>query len=452
MGIITIRNRITPGIMTIRNDFTTGIMTIRHGLATGIITAALLMSACGTTQDTGIISYDPPGATTETKPIELQERLVYQIDDAGIYVDNRFDGARINDFYKTGPGHYRALITPEIAPINWSSWYSFRIWADEPQLARIQFWYEDGFHRYYPKLSHDRQTWTPADSVHFTHDSDIGSAWLSLMVGPDTLYVSAQEILDTNTIYGWADGLARDKAFITNDVIGETHQGRPIMKMDIDETTVDDPGVIIVIGRQHPPEVPGSIGKKTFIETIVDDSDLSRRFREQFRLVVIPVMNPDGVDNGHWRTNFGGVDLNRDWQTFNQPENRAVRDELLKIKEAGHKVYYGLDFHSTAYDVFYTINKDIPYFSHGLTDRWLEGIARILPDYEIREEPFGVASPIAKNWIFHTFGAGAVTYEIGDETPRELIRDVAQAAATSLMQEVLKDKTSFKSLERSERP
>ena len=419
-------------------------MTFRHGLTAVIITAALFMSACRTTQDAGIISYDPPGATTETKPIDLQERLVYQIDDAGIFVDNMFDGARINDFCKTGPKHYRALITPENAPINRSAWYAFRIWADEPQLARIQLWYEDGAHRYYPKISRDRKTWTPVDSVHFNHDPAIGSAWVSLMVGPDTLYVSGQEILDTGMIHGWAGELANDKPFITTSQIGESHQGRPIMKMEIDGTGDgtgdDDPGVIIVIGRQHPPEVPGSIGMMAFVDRMADDSELSQRFREQFRVVVIPVMNPDGVDKGHWRHNFGGVDLNRDWITFNQPENRAVRDELLNIKDTGQQVYYGLDFHSTSYDVFYTINKDIPYFSHGLTDRWLEGIARILPDYEIVEEAFGVASPIAKNWIYHTFGAGATTYEIGDNTPRELIRDVAHAAATSLMEEVLRVK------------
>jgi hypothetical protein len=30
--------------------------------------------------------------------------------------------------------------------------------------------------------------------------------------------------------------------------------------------------------------------------------------------------NPDGVDKGHWRLNDGGVDLNRDWGPFTQPE------------------------------------------------------------------------------------------------------------------------------------
>ena len=36
---------------------------------------------------------------------------------------------------------------------------------------------------------------------------------------------------------------------------------------------------------------------------------------EKFRVLAFPLMNPDGVDLGHWRHNAGGIDLNRDWST-----------------------------------------------------------------------------------------------------------------------------------------
>ena len=41
-------------------------------------------------------------------------------------------------------------------------------------------------------------------------------------------------------------------------------------------------------------------------------------------VIVYPLMNPDGVDEGHWRHNTGGIDLNRDWAHYNQPETRQV--------------------------------------------------------------------------------------------------------------------------------
>ena len=120
-------------------------------------------------------------------------------------------------------------------------------------------------------------------------------------------------------------------------------------------------------------------------------------------MIVYPLINPDGVDGGHWRHNFGGVDLNRDWKAFNQPETRAVADDLIGYQERGVFMLYSLDFHSTIYDVYYTSNKDIPTNLPGLTDRWLAGINAILPDYEIREEPSGVVSPVSKNFMYHTF-------------------------------------------------
>ena len=38
--------------------------------------------------------------------------------------------------------------------------------------------------------------------------------------------------------------------------------------------------------------------------------------------------NPDGVDSGYWRHNSNGVDLNRDWIEFTQPETKAIKQFL----------------------------------------------------------------------------------------------------------------------------
>ena len=50
--------------------------------------------------------------------------------------------------------------------------------------------------------------------------------------------------------------------------------------------------------------------------------------KREIRAAVVPLANPDGVEQGHWRHNAQGVDLNRDWDRFQQPETRALRDEF----------------------------------------------------------------------------------------------------------------------------
>ena len=61
--------------------------------------------------------------------------------------------------------------------------------------------------------------------------------------------------------------------------------------------------------------------------------------------MVFPLMNPDGVDLGHWRHNAGGIDLNRDWALYRQPETRLVADFIVKeVKTQKSQLVLGLDF------------------------------------------------------------------------------------------------------------
>ena len=197
-------------------------------------------------------------------------------------------------------------------------------------------------------------------------------------------------------------------------------------------------GYVLVISRQHPPEVTGTLAVLPFLETIAGKSDLARAFRRRFAVVAVPLMNPDGVDNGHWRHNAAGVDLNRDWLPFNQPEGRLVSEAFLKLKDKA-PVFFAIDFHSTQEDVFYTLSRDLETDLPGFTDAWLDAIRVAFPDYYVNDEPFGLGSPVSKNWFYQSFDTPAVTYEVGDESDRALIRRLSTAAAEAMM-ELLLDK------------
>jgi len=153
---------------------------------------------------------------------------------------------------------------------------------------------------------------------------------------------------------------------------------------------------------------------------------------------VIPLVNPDGVDLGHWRHNTGGVDLNRDWIAFNQPETRVVRETFQEILDRpGHELWFGVDFHSTQHDVFYTLERSLETDPPGVTEKWIEFLSTNLPQYEVNDSPSGLDTPMSRNWFYETFGAPALIYEVGDETDRGLIREVAATAARGTMQILL---------------
>lgn len=405
-----------------------------------LLILAGLMSGCSASREFQGFSYDPPGSTiTTSKEINLQHRRTIGVREAGVWVTNEYGGARLSDFYRVSDTLFRAVIQPENRPINNSPWYAFKAWSDIEKQVWIELTYEGGEHRYYPDLSHDGRSWSPIDSSAYRPDTVAGTARLRLNLSPDTLWVSAQEVIGENIYRWWASNLS-EYPFVRRDTVGYSHQGRPIEKMAI--TQVNDGhkrGVVIITSRLHPPEITGQMACFAFLERLTVFSELAAQFRNRFEVIAFPFANPDGADNGHWRHNAGGVDLNRDWSSFNQPETRAIRDYLLKsVKpDSLRRVYYGIDFHSTDENIFYPINRNIKTFPDDFSFALIDSIKTAFPDSEFAVEPFDTSSPITKNWIFHSFGADALTYEVDDRIDRQKLVAIAQKSADAMMRMLL---------------
>jgi hypothetical protein len=371
---------------------------------------------------------------TRTKPIEMQDKRIFNIATAGVFADNRFDGARLNGFIKTGFETYQAKIEPENQPINPSPWYAFRLWAESRKNITLELKYTYSKHRYTPKISKDGKTWTELSEEKVRLNADSTMASVLLEIGVDTLWVAAQELHNTKRVRKWCvdQALNPGAAYMT---IGKSKLNRDMIGLDIG---IGDPGkkdIIAILSRQHPPEVTGYLAMQAFIETILEDTRLSNDFRRKYRVLVFPLMNPDGVDLGHWRHNAGGIDLNRDWAYYRQPEVKQVAEFLAKecIKNKSELIL-GLDFHSTYNDVYYTLDHTAIPELEGFKHYWLTGIENAIPDYDAHNSPGPANSPTSKNWFFRQFDAEGITFEIGDDTPRDFIEVKGRAAAIEMME------------------
>lgn len=379
----------------------------------------------------------PRLAISESRPIEDVHRRTIGFSEAGVWISNEFDGGRVSDAWQEGDSEFVVQLRPENFPINASAWYAFKVWAEAPQTIQVRLAYENGRHRYWPEARKAGEPWTAMDSAWVSVDRDAGEATLRLEVGPDTLWVAGQEMMTSGFFDAWTEGLAA-QPHITRTVVGRSGRGRPMRMVGFGNPEATRH--VMVIGRQHPPEATGTMALLAFVEELTGDSPLAREFRDNFRVHVIPLVNPDGVDLGHWRHNTGGVDLNRDWIAFNQPETRVVRDTYTPILEQpGHELWFGVDFHSTQYDVFYTLERTMETDPPGITDKWLDHIRSHLPHYEVNDSPSGLDTPMSRNWFYQSFGAPALIYEVGDQTDRGLIRDVATTAAQGTMEILLEE-------------
>ncbi len=377
----------------------------------------------------------PQPVDTRSRPIQYQEKRQY-ISSLGIVFDNQFDGARLNQWQEDDSTSFSIGIEPENTPINHSPWYSFRIISPIDTGIFVRLHYPEGFrHRYVPKLRYNRGRWVAIDSSQYHLNEDTTAAFLHLHLrAGDTLWVSAQELLTTNHIRAWLDSLKGHPWVQSVEEIGYSTLGRPLWFVNIGTPDDTHKDVIVVIARQHPPEVPGHMAMMAFVEALLDTTRRNANFFKHHQVWLYPLMNPDGVDLGHWRHNAGGIDLNRDWAYFRQPETRQVAQHVIhRAKKHKANIILGLDFHSTQYDVYYTfpdsVDRKLRYF-----DRyWIEGIAETLPPHPWVREAYDLNAPISKAWFLLQFHAESITFEIGDETPRDLVKMKGKAAAREMI-------------------
>ncbi|MEM7105807.1 MAG: M14 family metallopeptidase [Bacteroidota bacterium] len=375
----------------------------------------------------------PNPIDTSSKEIQMQEKGEFYFRESGVSIDNTFDGARMNGAKMLDSVTLLVSITPENAPINPSPFYSFRVSADKEKEITLILDYLDAKHRYYPKVSDDGETWQrlPESDVQVAENEKTAS--LKLKLSPEKLWVSGQELMNSTYTKNWCEELATDSR-VRFSSIGKSKLGRDLYLLDIYEGEKEKKETVVILGRQHPPEISGYIAMEAFVEEILGDSALSKAFVSKFRILVFPLMNPDGVDLGHWRHNAGGIDLNRDWSKFRQPETRQVADYMVaETTRSKNKVLLGLDFHSTHRDVYYTMDESMPSVINGFKDYWLDGIDDAFADYKPEDAPSGLTRPISKGWFYLQFGAESITYEIGDHTPRDFIRAKGSVSAKEMM-------------------
>ena len=374
----------------------------------------------------------PNPKDTSTKEITYQVKKTYTIDSL-IFADNEFDAARLNDFSKLNDSTYQVTILPENEPINNSPYYAFRVWSKESKNINLQLNYPTTTHRYWPKISEDGKNWKPIDSVNFELFNKDSIAQLKLTVNENKLWIAAQEIHTSTDAKNWATEIATHKD-VRNSVVGKSKQNRDLIALDIYGGDAKGKEVIVILSRQHPPELTGYFAMQFFIDELLKDTRLSNDFRKKYRVLVYPMVNPDGVDLGHWRHNTGGIDLNRDWAHYRQTEvNTIVNDIVETANEMDNEVILGLDFHSTQEDLYYSFTDDIHSVIYPFKDYWMAGIDSSIDGYTPDDQPYAIGDPISKAWFYNQFNAESITYEIGDETPRDFIKLKAEVAAREMM-------------------
>ena len=334
--------------------------------------------------------------------------------------------------------YIKIFINPELDDsINPSPWFAFRK-SEHSKSIKLALDYKNYHHRYHPKISIDKKSWNKIDDANISKKENGKIVVIDFLPSSQKNYVASQELI-TNFWYNkWYNEL-ENSGRVRREVIGFSVLKNPIPMFFV-EKNINNP-YILILGRQHPPEVTGAFAMRGFINQLLNKNSLSDSFLKNYNILFVPLMNPDGVMNGYWRYNENKKDLNRDWGIFIQPETDAVNKKLTELKNK--KLALFIDFHSTFKNLFYIsdIAEESP--MKNFLEDWLLGSRKSLSEANYKYEIINSLNKdngVSKNYIFNKYKIPSVTYEVSDNEDRDVIQQSSSILAINLMELLLKVK------------
>ena len=355
-----------------------------------------------------------------------------------VKIDFNFSGSGNLSCEVIKSDYIKIFINPELDDsINPSPWFAFRK-SEHSKSIKLALDYKNYHHRYHPKISIDKKSWNKIDEANISKIENGKVIVIDFSPSSQKNYVASQELI-TNFWYNkWYNEL-ENSGRVRREIIGFSVLKNPIPMFFV-EKNINNP-YILILGRQHPPEVTGAFAMRGFINQLLNKNSLSDSFLKNYNILFVPLMNPDGVMNGYWRYNENKKDLNRDWGIFIQPETDAVNKKLTELKNK--KLALFIDFHSTFKNLFYIsdIAEESP--MKNFLEDWLLGSRKSLSEANYKYEIINSLNKdngVSKNYIYNKYKIPSVTYEVSDNEDRDVIQQSSSILAINLMELLLKVK------------
>ncbi|MEQ1540036.1 MAG: M14-type cytosolic carboxypeptidase [Sphingorhabdus sp.] len=225
-----------------------------------------------------------------------------------------------------------------------AQWFHFRVAAEPGVEITLKLTgmestaYPGGWPDYRACVSEDRDYWDRANT-DYDKDADGGTltiryisvsglAWFAYFA-PYSMERHHDLISDTAAMEG-----------VEYRCLGHSIEGQPIDCLEMGSGDIQ----VWLYARQHPGESMAEHWAEGALDMLTDPADPhARKLLEKCRIHIVPNCNPDGSCRGHLRTNYAGVNLNREWA-----EPTAERSpEVLCIRNAMDEtgVHWAMDVH-----------------------------------------------------------------------------------------------------------
>lgn len=300
-------------------------------------------------------------------------------------------------------------------------WFHFRATGGEGRELVLKITglnasaYPGGWPGYSACVSEDRALWTRA-ATSFDRNEDGGTLTIRHTPQAGTVWFAYFAPYSMERHHDLVAEAAASEG-VRYRCLGHSLEGRPIDCLETGEGETQ----VWLFARQHPGESMAEWWMEGALECLTDPADpVGRSLRARCRLHLVPNCNPDGSIRGHLRTNYAGVNLNREWDhptPERSPEVLAIRNAM---DETG--VHFAIDVHGDEAipAVFLAGFEGIPSWTDELGDayqRYRSILDRRTPDFQT-ETGYPAAQPgranltMSTNQIAQRYGACAMTLEM----------------------------------------
>ena len=378
----------------------------------------------------------PETVDTSTKLIQTSKFALESLGAEKLHLDANFPGARLSSA-EWEPGLLRLTVAPENTPIDPCANYAFKITSDTSIRYTLELTFTGGEYCYQPWISQDGYYWKSYQApIDFIEDDKIR---FTVMLNQGETWISAAPLASTDQVISWASIMALHPA-VQYRTYGMSTKGQDLLALEISEGPSEEKPVIAILARQHPAEVNGYHAVQKVVEAMLDNNPLANAFRKEYRVLAFPLVNPDGVDLGHWKHSAAGVDLHKDWATYQQPEVRALATYLFQdIKAHKTSLKLLLDYHATEGDRVYRLDPSLgPSRLPIFTDQWLNDLqATAMFDPEVSYVAWN--EPITMAWGWKIFRSESVIVEVDQGRSRASAFSLGTKAGNALMDALLKE-------------
>ncbi len=319
-----------------------------------------------------------------------------------IKFDANFESGNLNTVATTDSVNYEVTTVTDIG----GRWFYFRITGVKDKFIKVTISTSD-VNR--PMYSYDNKEYK-----RFTESEAPQLNVFQKTFERDTVYVA---YYTPYTFSYLQERLAEweTSEYVTLDTLGFTEKNLPMQEIILTDKSVPDEEKLRVWihARTHPGETPSSWHFDGIMQKLLEDDEVIDYYRKNVIFYLYPFDNPDGVFYGRSRTNFEGVDQERDWNFPDDQTSAAVLLLKNRMKEINSEkvisVFLNLHSQGAPYPTFWI-------HTPGSTSDYFYRREYQFANLAISDLPYFIKSNYAESNLRDYFPEGFQWNNYGDQT------------------------------------